>query len=98
MKPRIGITASLGQLDGRRRVHVPAAYVDAVAEAALDAEQKKYAVGKSTTLAVLILQNTLTADRGAEIRSLADYYEALAKLAQQEGSTLERNRINIEIK
>jgi putative glutamine amidotransferase len=33
MKPRIGITASLGQLDGRRRVHVLAAYVDAVAGA-----------------------------------------------------------------
>ncbi len=68
------------------------------AEAALDAEQKKYAVGKSTTFTVLQLQNTLTADRGDEIRSLADYYEALAKLAQQEGSTLERNRINIEVK
>ena len=35
------------------------------AEAALDAEQKKYAVGKSTTFTVLQLQNTLTADRGA---------------------------------
>jgi outer membrane protein TolC len=68
------------------------------AEAALDAEQKKYAVGKSTTLAVLILQNTLTADRGQEIRSLANYYEALVNLAQQEGSTLERNHINIEVK
>jgi len=33
MKPRIGITPSLGQLDGRRRVHVPAAYVEAVAGA-----------------------------------------------------------------
>jgi outer membrane protein TolC len=68
------------------------------AEAALDAEQKKYAVGKSTTLAVLILQNTLTADRGQEIRALANYYEALANLAQREGSTLERNHINIEVK
>jgi outer membrane protein TolC len=68
------------------------------AEAALDAEQKKYAVGKSTTLAVLILQNTLTADRGQEIRALANYYESLANLAQEEGSTLERNRINIEVK
>jgi len=68
------------------------------AEAALDAEQKKYAVGKSTTLAVLILQNTLTADRGQEIRSLANYYESLVSLAQQEGSTLERNHINIEVK
>ena len=68
------------------------------AEAALDAEQKKYAVGKSTTFTVLQLQNTLTADRGQEIRSLANYYEALVNLAQQEGSTLERNHINIEVK
>ncbi|MGA2281780.1 MAG: TolC family protein [Verrucomicrobiota bacterium] len=68
------------------------------AEAALDAEQKKYAVGKSTTFTVLQLQNTLTADRGQEIRSLANYYEALVNLAQQEGSTLERNHINIEAK
>jgi outer membrane protein TolC len=68
------------------------------AEAALDAEQKKYAVGKSTTLAVLILQNTLTTDRAAEIRALADYNEALALLALYEGTTLERNRINIDVK
>ena len=68
------------------------------AEAALDAEQKKYAVGKSTTFIVLQLQNTLTADRAQEIRSLANYYEALTRLAQQEGSTLERNHINIEVK
>jgi putative glutamine amidotransferase len=30
MKPRIAITASLGKLEGRTRVHVPVAYVDAV--------------------------------------------------------------------
>ena len=68
------------------------------AEAALDAEQKKYAVGKSTTFTVLQLQNTLTADRAQEIRSLANYYEALTSLAQAEGSTLERNHINLEAK
>lgn len=68
------------------------------AEAALDAEQKKYAVGKSTTFTVLQLQNTLTADRGQEIRALANYYEALANLAAQEGSTLQRNNINLEVK
>ena len=67
------------------------------AEAALDAEQKKYDVGKSTTFTVLQLQNTLTTDRGAEIRALANYYEDLANLAAQEGSTLERNGINIEL-
>lgn len=68
------------------------------AEAALDAEQKTYAVGKATTFEVLQYQNSLTAARSAEIRALANYNEALANLAQQEGTTLERYNINIEAK
>ncbi|HTL71655.1 MAG TPA: TolC family protein [bacterium] len=66
------------------------------AEAALDAEQKKYAVGKSTTFTVLQLQNNLTAARSSEIRSLADYNEALANLAAAEGTTLERQHLDLE--
>jgi outer membrane protein TolC len=68
------------------------------AEAALDAEQKTYAVGKATTFEVLTYQNNLTTARSAEIRALANYNEALANLAAQEGSTLERYNINIETK
>ena len=68
------------------------------AEAALDAEQKTYAVGKATTFEVLQFQNTLTTARGAEIRALANYEEDLSNLALQEGSTLERNGINLDIK
>lgn len=67
------------------------------AEAALDAEQKTYAVGKATTFEVLQYENNLTAARSQEIRALADYNEALATLAQQEGSTLERYRIDLTI-
>ena len=68
------------------------------AEAALDAEQKKYSVGKSTTFTVLQLQNNLTAARSQEIRSLADYQEALTNLAAQEGSTLERRKLDLQLK
>jgi outer membrane protein TolC len=68
------------------------------AEAALDAEQKKYAVGKSTTFTVLQLQNNLTSARSAEIRALADYQEALTNLAQQEGTTLERRAVDVTMK
>ena len=68
------------------------------AEAALDAEQKKYAVGKSTTFTVLQLQNNLTTARSQEIRALADYNKALASLAAEEGSTLDRNGIKLETK
>ena len=66
------------------------------AEAALDAEQKKYTVGKSTTFTVLQLQNNLTAARLQEIRALVDYNKALAALAAAEGRTLERNSIQLE--
>ena len=68
------------------------------AEAALDAEQKTYAVGKATTFEVLTYQNNLTAARLNEIQALDNYNKDLANLAQQEGSTLERYNVNIEAK
>ena len=68
------------------------------AEEALDAEQKTYAVGKATTFEVLTYQNNLTAARSQEIRALANYNEALANLAAQEGATLEHYNINLEAK
>jgi outer membrane protein TolC len=68
------------------------------AAAALDAEQKTYAVGKATTFEVLQYQDSLTTARSAEIRALANYNEALANLDAQEGSTLDHYNINIEAK
>ena len=68
------------------------------AEAALDAEQKKYAVGKSTTFTVLQLQNNLTAARSQEIRAQANYAEALVNLSEQEGGTIERHHLSLQIK
>ena len=68
------------------------------AEAALDAEQKTYAVGKATTFEVLTYQNNLTAARLKEIRALANYNKELSNLASQEGSTLEHYNINLEAK
>lgn len=66
------------------------------AEAALDAEQKTYTVGKATTFEVLQYQSTLTTARGNEIQALASYEEALVTLSADEGSTLDKLGINIE--
>jgi len=68
------------------------------AEAALKAEQGKYAVGKSTTFIVLQLQIALTTARSNEIRALANYNQALASLAAAEGSSLQRDNLAIEAK
>jgi outer membrane protein TolC len=65
------------------------------AEAALEAEQKKLENGKSTSFVVLQLQRDFINARSEEIRALADYNKALAQLAQQEGSTLDRRNIQL---
>ena len=68
------------------------------AEAALGAEQKKLESGKSTSFEVLRLQRDLTSARSAEIRALADYNIALAQIALNEGTTLDRRHVTLEIK
>ena len=68
------------------------------AEAALDAEQKKLESGKSTSFFVLQLQRDLTSARSEEIRALTDFNKALATLAQREGSTLVRQKIDVQVK
>jgi outer membrane protein TolC len=68
------------------------------AAAALDAEQKKLESGKSTSFEVLRLQRDLTTTGGDEIRALAEYNRALARLRQFEGATLQYRGIDIEVK
>lgn len=65
------------------------------AETALEAEQKKLESGKSTSFFVLQFQRDLTAARSAEVQALADYNKALAELAFDEGTSLERNKLDI---
>ena len=68
------------------------------AQAALDAEEKKLAAGKSTPFVVLSLQGDLATAQTAEIRAKANYNQALSQLYFAEGSTLERNKVTVEIK
>jgi len=68
------------------------------AEAALDAEQKRYEAGASTPFLVLQMQDRLTLARSAEIAALAAYNIAKEQLAFQEGSTLEKNKIELKVK
>jgi outer membrane protein TolC len=67
------------------------------AEEALEAEQKKLENGKSTSFDVLGLQSKLTIARGNEISALAAYNKDLAKLAFDEGSTLERRKVMLNV-
>ena len=64
------------------------------AQAALEAEQKKLAAGKSTSFNVLQLASALTSAQANEITTLRDYNKALAELSFRKASTLERWRID----
>jgi outer membrane protein len=66
------------------------------AEAALDAEEKKLDVGKSTSFIVLQLQRDLTASRSNEINALSEYNKALAQLSLNEGSVYDRHEILVK--
>lgn len=68
------------------------------AESALNAEQKKLASGKSTTYTVLQMQRDLTSARGSEIQALTTYNTSLSQLSLDESSTLDRLKINFEVR
>jgi outer membrane protein TolC len=68
------------------------------AEAALDAEQKKLENGKSTSFNVLQFQKDLTSAASSEIKALADYNKSLHQLYFNEGTTLERNKVTLDVK
>lgn len=68
------------------------------AQEALDAERKKLENGKSTSFVVLQLITNLTTARVAEIQALANYNIAIAQLALDEGSTLEVNHIQLNVR
>jgi len=68
------------------------------AEAALDAEQKKLENGKSTNFQVLELQDKLTLARAQEIRALTAYNRSLQNFYYAEGTTLQRNKVVIQLK
>ncbi len=83
--------SSLEQVDATRKARE-------YAEAALDAEQKKLDNGKSTGFQVLQFQRDVTSRRYQEISALTQYNIALARLALNEGTTLEKNNITVQVK
>jgi outer membrane protein TolC len=68
------------------------------AESALNAEEMKLQNGKSTVYTVLQMQRDLTTDRGTEIQALDTFNQSISTLSQDEGSTLERLRIDWQAK
>jgi outer membrane protein len=65
----------------------------ALAQQTLDAEQKKYQLGTSTSYNVVLRARDLTAAQGTELRAKANLEEAAVIFNQAMGRTLEANNI-----
>ena len=65
-------------------------------EQLLDAEQKKFALGASTTFNVVTQQRDLAAAQSTEVASLAAYSQARISLDQTLGTTLKTNNVSID--
>jgi outer membrane protein TolC len=68
------------------------------AEAALESEQKKLDNGRSTSFVVVQLQRDLTTARLAELAAVSQYNQALAQLALNDGTTLQRDNLSLEFR
>lgn len=66
-----------------------------LAQETLDAEQKKYQLGASTSFLVISDQRDLTAAQGTELRAKINLVEAQVNYEQAVGRTLETNNITV---
>ena len=66
-----------------------------LAQQTLDAEQKKYQLGSSTSYQVVLRSRDLTSAQGTALRAQANLQEALVNFNQAMGRTLEVNNIQV---
>ena len=79
-----------------RTRYTSAAKASAVAQQVLDAEEKKYQLGASTSYLVIQHQTDLATARQAEVAAVATYAQAKLQLDQATGTILENNNVVID--
>ncbi len=67
-----------------------------LAQARLEAEEKKFKVGRTTSLEVLRAQDNLTIAEGKAVKALIDYQKSLGDVDAKMGTILEKNNVIIE--
>ena len=87
--------AMIGLAQNRSR-YLAAAKAKQLQEQALDAEQKKYALGASTIYLVIQAQRDLATAQGNEVSAMAGYATAKVQLELATGQTLSANRISLD--
>lgn len=91
----LGVAAAIGQLETTaQRVAATTKAYD-LAQQALDAEQKRFRAGTSTTFFVLQLQEELALVQSSRIRAVADERRAIANYQRETGTTLQTHHLTV---
>ena len=64
-------------------------------EASLDAEQKKFEVGMTTSYFIVQAQRDLAQARANELQAIIDYNKAIVALERAQGTLVERSRVTV---
>ncbi|HEY2845409.1 MAG TPA: TolC family protein [Bryobacteraceae bacterium] len=92
---RMDVQNALIAVKNARSRYQSAAKASAVAVQVLDAEQKKYALGASTSYAVVQHQTDLANARQAEVAALSTYALAKLQMDQATGTIIDNNNVTI---
>jgi outer membrane protein TolC len=93
---RMDVQNALIAVKNARARYQSAATASAVAQQVLDAEQKKYELGASTSYAVVQHQTDLANARQAEVSAISAYAQAKLQLDQAQGTIIENNNVMID--
>jgi len=93
---RMDVQNALIAVKNARARYQSATKASALAEAVLDSEQKKYALGASTSYAVVQHQTDLATARQAEVAAISAYAQAKLQMDQATGTILENNNVILD--
>ena len=93
---RMDVQNALIAVKNARARYQSATTASDVAQQVLEAEQKKYALGASTSYAVVQHQTDLANARQAEVAAVSAYAQAKLQLDQAQGTILESNNVVID--
>ncbi len=93
---RLEITNAVIALQQARARHESAVKSRRLQEQTLEAEQKKYALGSSTTFLVIQAQRDLATAQGVEVNALANYSRARTQMDVASGTLLQTNSISLD--
>lgn len=92
----VTITAALGQLETTAKRVEATTRAYQLAQQALDAEQKRFKAGTSSTFFVLQLQEQLASVESNQVEAIADQLRAIANYQREIGTTLQAHGLSVE--